>query len=159
MGEFDWALPEEAPCARPSSNFYRSATIVGRAKSTSSALEEVGRGACSSRLFWKRLEEPNRTGSGVSTYKCETTKGEATLKQMMLILCIDTKRDVEVVLNNMHCSNLGSHRYIVVRCMTTRHITASLISSDMSTSNFYFILVKLKTGPANPSIKKLISLA
>ena len=73
-GAVDLPLPEEAPCARPSSNFCSSAAMDGRANSTNSAagwkstplfqplLEEVGRGVCSSRLFFrKRLKEPNRT--------------------------------------------------------------------------------------------------
>ena len=65
-------VPEEAPCARPSSNFYSSATIVERANSTDSAahwkstplfqplsapvLVEVERGVClpdSSGRGWK----------------------------------------------------------------------------------------------------------
>ncbi len=36
-GAFDWALSDEAPCARPSSNFYSPAAIVERANSTDSA--------------------------------------------------------------------------------------------------------------------------
>ena len=39
-GAFDWALPaspEEAPCARRSSNFYSSAALVERANPTDSA--------------------------------------------------------------------------------------------------------------------------
>ena len=63
-GAFDLALPasplpEEAPCARPSSNFYSSAAIVERTNSTdlleehaslptstSSFTGKVGKGAC-----------------------------------------------------------------------------------------------------------------
>ena len=67
---FDWALPEEAQCARPSSNFCISAAIVRRANSTDSAA-----GWKSTPLFhplpglsWKKLEEgralPGSSGRG-----------------------------------------------------------------------------------------------
>ena len=51
-------LPEEAPSARPSSNFYSFAAIVERANSTNSAAR------------WKRMGEPNQTCPCMEAVRC-----------------------------------------------------------------------------------------
>ena len=70
-------LSEEAPCACPSSNFYSSAAMVGRATSTNSAA-----GWKSTPLFQSVLEEVGRGGVLFQTLpeKAERAQSNATLK-------------------------------------------------------------------------------
>ncbi len=70
-GVFDWALPEEAPCACPSSDFYSFVAIVGRANSTDSASSWKSTPLFQqlpALLCWKKLEEgralPDSSGRG-----------------------------------------------------------------------------------------------